>query len=324
MERDKVLDATKYILIVLVVIGHFIEPSKYTSSTTCALYCLIYSFHMPLFVIISGYFYKQRSVAEEIKKCIPFLEVCLLSHIGFLLIRNGLNISMKKLIYFGGDPAWFLLCLIYWRVGTNLLLKYLTAKRILLLTIVLDLMSFLIIKYGGFFSIARAIAFYPFFMLGYCLKDNLKEIIVKYKGVFLVIGVLSIVFVLITSSILQFRIEFQLANVFDLQQYTDMNVLTIFAYRYILLLCALSIGGFLLVLINSSNMLQKFSKFGRTTLFIYFIQTFGFAIIGRCDLLLWQSLIIAFASIPVFTYLGQQKFASYIMTPISHVMHIVK
>ena len=32
---------------------------------------------------------------EEIKKCIPFLEVCLLSHIGFLLIRNGLNISMK-------------------------------------------------------------------------------------------------------------------------------------------------------------------------------------------------------------------------------------
>lgn len=323
MERDRVLDATKYILIVLVVIGHFIEPSRSTSSTACTLYCMIYSFHMPLFVIISGYFYKQRSITEEIKKCIPFLEVCLLSHLGFLLIRNGLNISLKNIIYVG-DPAWYLLCLVYWRIGTNLLLRRFAAMHILVFAVLLDLVSFCLITHGGFFSIARAISFYPFFMLGYCLKDNLKEIIVKYKNLFSVLGILSIVFVILTSSILQFRIEFQAMNVFDLKQYTDMNVLVIFAYRYVLMLCALSIGGLVLVLINSSNGLQKFSKFGRTTLFIYFIQTFVFAIIGKRDLVLWQSLIIAFTAIPLFTYYGQQKIASYIMTPVSHIVGIVK
>lgn len=323
MERNRVLDAAKYILIVLVVIGHFIEPTKYTSSTTCALYCLIYSFHMPLFVLISGYFYKQRSITEEIKKCIPFLEVCLLSHIGFLLIQNGLDISIKKTLFFSG-PSWYLLCLVYWRLGTNLLFRYLNVKTVLLFAIICDFLCFNFVEYGSLFSIARAISFYPFFILGYCLKDKLQEIIVRYKLIFLVIGMISIVFVVITASVLQFKIEFQLMNVFNLKEFTDMNVFAIFGYRYLLILCALSIGGLVLVLINSSKELQKLSVFGKTTLFIYFIQTFAFAFIGSCDLLLWQSLIIAFASIPVFTYLGQQKFASYIMTPISHVMHIVK
>lgn len=37
MERDRVLDATKYILIILVVLGHFIEPSRYTNSYSISL-----------------------------------------------------------------------------------------------------------------------------------------------------------------------------------------------------------------------------------------------------------------------------------------------
>lgn len=315
VERDKVIDTIKYLLIVLVVIGHFIEPTKYTSSVTCTIYCMIYSFHMPLFVLISGYLFKQRTLSEEMKKCIPFLEVCLLSHLGFLLIRNGLNISAKNVIYFN-DPAWFLLCLAYWRMGTNILLRRFTATHILAIAILLDLLSFCVIKYGGYFSLARAISFYPFFMLGYCLKDKLR-IIIEHKNMFLIFGCISIAFVILTSSVLQFKTEFQIMNAFDLKQFTDMSIVAIFAYRYILLLCALSIGGLIYVIIHSHMVLQKYSKYGRTTLFIYFIQSLAFAIVGRYDIVLWESLVIAFMSIPIFTYLSRQRFAPYLMHPVS-------
>ena len=319
MERDRVLDATKYILIVLVVIGHFIEPTKYTSSATCGLYCFIYSFHMPLFVLISGYLYKQRTLSEEIKKCIPFLEVCLLSHIGVLLIRNGLNISIKNIAYFG-DPAWYLLCLVYWRIGTNVLLKRFNAIHVLSFAVLLDLISFCVVKHGCIFSIARAISFYPFFMLGYYLKDKLEISIIKHKNIFLILGSLSIAFVILTSSVFQFKTAFQSMSVFDLKQYTDMNISAIFAYRYILLLCALSIGGFIYVIVHSFTLLQGLSKYGTTTLFIYFIQSFVFAIIGKYDIVLWESLVIAFIAIPIFTYLSKQRLAPYIMHPISRIM----
>ena len=47
-------------------------------------------------------------------------------------------------------------------------------------------------------------------------------------------------------------------NVFNLKEFTDMNVFAIFGYRYLLILCALSIGGLVLVLINSSKELQNY------------------------------------------------------------------
>ena len=317
MERDKVLDTIKYLLIVLVVVGHFIEPSRYSNPISCHLYCLIYSFHMPLFIMISGYLFKQREFSEEIKKCAPFLEVCLLSHLGFLLIQKGLNLSIKNIIFFG-DPAWYLLCLVYWRIGTNILLRRFTVTHILALAILLDLISFCVVKHGCLFSIARAISFYPFFMLGYYLKDKLA-IIIKYKNIFLILGSLSIVFVIFTASVFQFKTAFQVMNVFDLKQFTEMNIFAIYAYRYTLLLSALSIGGLVYVIVHSCTGILKLSKYGKTTLFIYFIQSLALAIIGKYDVLLWESLVIAFVSIPFFTYLSKQRFAPYIMHPISTI-----
>lgn len=148
MGRNKTLDAIKYILICLVVIGHFIEPTKYTNELTQHIYCLIYSFHMPLFVMISGYFYKQRETKEELQKCIPLLEICILSHVGFYLIRNHGFLSLVNLVDFGGDPAWYLLSLVYWRMGACLLLKRLSAKHVLLISVVLDFVSFIFMRYG--------------------------------------------------------------------------------------------------------------------------------------------------------------------------------
>lgn len=62
--RNLRLDGVKLLLIVLVVVGHCIEPTRYDNPVSGCLYSIIYSFHMPLFVFLSGYFAKVRSFTE--------------------------------------------------------------------------------------------------------------------------------------------------------------------------------------------------------------------------------------------------------------------
>ena len=55
LERDYRIDGIKWLLIVLVTFGHVIEPAL-SNPIANKLYSIIYIFHMPLFVFISGYY----------------------------------------------------------------------------------------------------------------------------------------------------------------------------------------------------------------------------------------------------------------------------
>ena len=57
-ERDYYFDNLKAVLIFLVVLGHFLLPI-YDDAFLVVLKRLIYVFHMPLFVFVSGYFSKN-------------------------------------------------------------------------------------------------------------------------------------------------------------------------------------------------------------------------------------------------------------------------
>lgn len=56
------IDVAKGIAIVLMIIGHVLEQGLKRS--------IIFSFHMPLFIITSGFFYKEKSLKEDIKNLI--------------------------------------------------------------------------------------------------------------------------------------------------------------------------------------------------------------------------------------------------------------
>ena len=73
-ERNKTLDLAKGVAILLVLWGHFIQ---YSSSGTYDYYddkvfTVIYSFHMPLFALISGYLLfdsiQKRNLVENLKR----------------------------------------------------------------------------------------------------------------------------------------------------------------------------------------------------------------------------------------------------------------
>lgn len=85
-ERDVYFDNLKFILILLVVIGHFMEPFN-AERTTQAVYQFIYSFHMPLFIFAAGYFSKSIRYPKYYVNLVPIYHChgagCAHHHSGF-------------------------------------------------------------------------------------------------------------------------------------------------------------------------------------------------------------------------------------------------
>lgn len=178
LKRDAWLDGIKFLLIVLVVFGHskqFTCYDKSLFSVKLVSYTIhsIYLFHMPLFILISGYVSKKVEIRKFVHSTIRLFKIFLLFHflwIGIDLFR-GEPFSFQRLI----DPSftfWYLLSLIYWRVLLQFLPeKYDRSYVILPVTLIISLLGGLIPLVNEF-SIPRTLTFMPIFFLGYYAKQN--------------------------------------------------------------------------------------------------------------------------------------------------------
>lgn len=82
-ERIALWDNVKFVLITLVVIGHVVDFATSKSLLCKSIFLYIYAFHMPLFIFISGLFFRHKNIFN---KALFFVVV------GFLLkILHSLN-----------------------------------------------------------------------------------------------------------------------------------------------------------------------------------------------------------------------------------------
>lgn len=189
-ERDFLFDNIKGFLIILVVLGHVIENYAYHNmpSKISFLYQLIYIFHMPLFVFISGYFSKKDNPKKlaELLIIYGFFQIIFFPLVGSFIkgetyIDNISSFFKPKFTY------WYILSLIGWRVLNPVLMKI---KFILPLSIVAGILVGLTPGNDAltFMSVGRSVSFYPFFLVGYLTtKDNIESIRnkVSFKKAFL-------------------------------------------------------------------------------------------------------------------------------------------
>ena len=112
--RNYFLDNYKALLILLVVIGHFIEPCYTNNVFLTILKWVIFSFHMPAFIFISGYFSKKDMGLEKLiqKLVIPyfvfellyyFLYVKLLRHFQVDILYLFFHLKVFYLVHFKKD-----------------------------------------------------------------------------------------------------------------------------------------------------------------------------------------------------------------------------
>src|SRR5699024_8408040 len=86
MKRNAYFDNARLILIFLVVFGHMIQPFIENSSHLNTLYMWIYTFHMPAFIFIAGFFARGYGTIGYISKLAKKL---LLPYLIFHLIYTG-------------------------------------------------------------------------------------------------------------------------------------------------------------------------------------------------------------------------------------------
>ena len=173
LQRDDRFDNVRGILIILVVIGHFLFPAYQTRFTTGIIYA-IYIFHMPCFVMVSGYYAKSiyKNGHFRYGKVIQMLWLYILYEC-VVWVTEGLGYGvMEPMPHFfkeSGAP-WYLLCMVYFYM-TLPLFHGIEDKRaqIGLVTGLMLFASFgkYLIHTGSWFCLDRAVSFLPFFYIGY-------------------------------------------------------------------------------------------------------------------------------------------------------------
>jgi len=199
-KRDFYFDNAKFILIFFVVFGHIIQSYIHDNSVITALYMTIYTFHMPAFTLVSGYFakgfYKKGYVKKLAKKLlIPYLIFQVIYTIFYYFLYQEHTFQIEPFV--PQWSLWFLLSLFFWNVLLILFVKIFQLKESLSLfiSLILGLVVGCFEDHLDVLSFSRTFVFFPFFLLGFYLKKEHFSSIITTKARILFLMVLLTVLV---------------------------------------------------------------------------------------------------------------------------------
>ena len=177
MARDNRIDSIKGLLIILVILGHLIIAlDNYNFINHCVM-GFIYIFHMPLFILISGYVTKHpdNQQPRDMWKTVGNIMVTLIifqfiSSLRIYLYHGDVLTSLKG---FPFGILWYLFSLICWRVMLYYTPKALLNRPLLYLIIAIAVsMLSGVFHLGTFLSVQRTLNFYFFFLLGFYYRQG--------------------------------------------------------------------------------------------------------------------------------------------------------
>ncbi|MEV7345344.1 acyltransferase family protein [Streptomyces sp. NPDC093544] len=177
-QRDAFFDNAKYLAIVLVAMGHAWEPVKGQSRTLEALYTVVYAFHMPAFILISGYFSRSFDMrADRLKRLVTGIAVpYVVFEVAYSLFSRwadnapGQSISLLDPLYL----TWFLAALFVWRLTTPL---WKLVRWPLPLALVVAMLASVSPDIGDDLDLQRVLQFLPFFVLGLYMKPEYFQLV---------------------------------------------------------------------------------------------------------------------------------------------------
>ncbi|WP_235736318.1 acyltransferase family protein [Nocardioides alcanivorans] len=163
MARDPWLDNAKFALVTLVVFGHILGLVL-VDERNVQVYTWIYFFHMPAFVLISGYL--SRSFRSDRDHLISLASTLLLPYLIFDAAmyqwREHLGQAQTGAVWLEPHYAmWYLIVLAMWRLATPLLRKHwLVIPLSVPLSLWAGTLDFTLL------GIPKAFAMLPFFVIG--------------------------------------------------------------------------------------------------------------------------------------------------------------
>ncbi|MFV0429655.1 MAG: acyltransferase family protein [Arachnia sp.] len=170
-DRTPFWDNGRWLLMVLVILGHSLDSVNGQSNAVLGAYVWIYSFHMPAFAVLSGYF--SRATPPSPARMTQLVTDLLIPYFVFDTIWFFVKWAVRGDQVFDptapGWTLWYLLALALFRLA----LPYLALLRWPLAWAVA---ASVIVGYlpavDTTFSMSRAVALLPFFALGWWVKDR--------------------------------------------------------------------------------------------------------------------------------------------------------
>lgn len=331
-DRIYLYDNAKAFLILLVVLGHICEPFVDKVPIYKSIFIFIYTFHMPLFIFISGLLSKPYTTDEHFR----LGKFCSLIYCGIALkilvfiFKHFFDGSASFSLLSESGIPWYLFVLAEYE-----LLSYLLRKTKPSLVIIMSIIICCFAGYdntiGDYLCLSRLIVYSPFYFLGHYLTPvKYKE--TAHKKWTALIGLISIIILAYIclfhlEEVYKYRKLFTGRNSFsslkgildNCQYYTRFFVMLSSAYL-----------GFCFLSIIPKKQLPFISKIGSASLQIYFWHmpillfirdinmfeklTNSFGNSGKLIYLLLSIGITLLCSIPVFKHPASEIMSSQTTT----------
>ena len=309
MERDLRLDGLKFCLIFLVVLAHFGYGWSFFD-----LNKVIYSFHMPLFVFLSGFFTGRLNKEKFVKWAKKIFLLFMVANVGHIVLavtlfclgaikkQGVMDFSIINLDLFivPRFAMWYLLCLIYWRFLALICFDKIK-KNILLFISMLASFALGFVPIDGEFSFQRAFAFLPFFIAGFIFKEkNLLEKINRYPKI------LSVSLFVMCSIAALYLPVFMPSEHYQNGTWFFLRIVQT-AMAFVMCLSLLNISRF--------DVFERFSKYGRYTIWIYIGHTYliivGYKLIPYLGIQLNAAIVFLLSVLYCFLFVSLAKVCEY-------------
>ncbi|MFH8979723.1 acyltransferase family protein [Streptomyces varsoviensis] len=182
-QRDPFFDNAKYLAIVLVAMGHAWEPLTHGGRAAMALYMTVYAFHMPAFILISGYFSRSFDLSPaKLRRLITGVAVpYVVFEVAYTLFQHWADDSPPEDISLTNPwyLNWFLAALFIWRLTTPI---WKLIRWPVPLSLVIAVLAAMSPNVGSDFDMKRVLQFLPFFVIGLHLKPEHFQL-VRHKAV---------------------------------------------------------------------------------------------------------------------------------------------
>jgi fucose 4-O-acetylase-like acetyltransferase len=269
--RDPYFDNVKFLAVVLVVLGHAWYALQGSRPADVA-HLFVYTFHMPLFIVITGYFSRRFTTTRgKVRRlllgvAVPYL-IFEAAYPLFVSVMGG-----KRFVWSPLSPyylMWFLLALFVWRLSTPL---WQQLRWPLPIAVVISLVSGTIQLPDP--VVTRTLGFLPFFVLGLLLTEEHFRLLRTRPAR------AAAVLIAVAAAVVAVVAEPHVNPEWVHYRYSDAQLgvssLISPAIRLAVLICGLAMTAAFLALVPSRR--TWFTELGSASMYVYLLH--GFVVLG--------------------------------------------
>lgn len=278
-ERTAKWDILKFVMIFLVVLGHAADYYTDDSAKMKSLFFFIYTFHMPVFIFVSGLFSKRTVNERKKDRIFGYLVLYLVFKVFVFCYKSVLTGIPKFSLLTESAVPWFMLALFGFTVIT-VIVKDFSPRFVLPLSILLACIVGYDSEIRDFLALSRVIVYFPFFYAGYIIDAKKLEKFCKNKLLKVFSAVLLAAYALFVyvfnDKIYGARPLLTGRNPFSaLGEFSDYGFVLRLAYYAAAAIICLAV----IAITPDRTPFGIIPKLGQRTLSVYFFHSFAFYLI---------------------------------------------